>query len=72
MDGGMIVRKREEIPVSSTWNMADILPSDERWEELYEETEQSVIQYEDYRGHLGDSAQNSGMLFNLMKKYLIK
>ncbi len=58
MDGGMIVRKREEIPVSSTWNMADILPSDERWEELYEETEQSVIQYEDYRGHLGDSAQN--------------
>ena len=58
------MRKRDEIPVCDTWNLADILPSEAAWEELFHETEQELSGYKEFEGHLADSAK---MLFSCLK-----
>lgn len=58
------MKKRDEIPVCDTWNMADILPSDEAWEELFLETERELAGYKQFEGHLADSGE---MLFQCLK-----
>lgn len=58
------MKKREEIPVCDTWNLADILPSEEAWEELFRETERSLSGYKRYEGHLAESVE---MLFSCLK-----
>jgi hypothetical protein len=55
--GGIYLKKREEIPVCDTWNLADILPSEEAWEDLFQETEQKLSGYKEYEGHLADSGE---------------
>lgn len=51
------MKKREEAAVCDTWNLADILPSEEAWEELFQETEGLLGAYQEWEGHLGDSGQ---------------
>ncbi len=51
------MKKREEIPVCDTWNLADILPSESAWEDLFRETERSLSGYKSYEGHLADSGE---------------
>lgn len=58
------MKKREEIPVSFTWNLQDILPSDQAWEKLFGETEEKLAGYKNYQGHL---AESGGMLFSCLK-----
>lgn len=58
------MKKRDEIPVSDTWNLADILPSETAWEDLFRETEQAISGYKKYEGHLADSSE---MLFSCLK-----
>lgn len=58
------MKKRDEIPVSDTWNLADILPSETAWEDLFRETEQAIAGYKKYEGHLADSGE---MLFSCLK-----
>lgn len=58
------MKKREEIPVCDTWNLADILPSEKAWEDLFYETEQALSGYKKYEGHLADSGE---MLFSCLK-----
>ncbi|MFW6677398.1 oligoendopeptidase F [Lacrimispora sp. AGF001] len=58
------MKKREEIPVCDTWNLADILPSEEAWEDLFHETERSLSGYKNFEGHL---AQSGEMLFSCLK-----
>lgn len=58
------MKKRDEIPVSYTWNLADILPSETAWEDLFRETEQAIAGYKKYEGHLADSGE---MLFSCLK-----
>lgn len=58
------MKKRDEIPVCDTWNLADILPSEAAWEELFHETEQELSGYKEFEGHLADSAK---MLFSCLK-----
>ncbi|MSS11574.1 oligoendopeptidase F [Clostridium sp. WB02_MRS01] len=58
------MKKREEIPVCDTWNLADILPSESAWEDLFRETERSLSGYKRYEGHLADSGE---MLFSCLK-----
>ncbi len=58
------MKKREEIPVCDTWNLADILPTEKAWEDLFRETEQSLSGYKKYEGHLADSCE---MLFSCLK-----
>ncbi|GLC78716.1 oligoendopeptidase F [Lacrimispora brassicae] len=58
------MKKREEIPVCDTWNLADILPSESAWEDLFRETESSLSGYKRYEGHLADSGE---MLFSCLR-----
>ncbi len=58
------MKKRDEIPVCDTWNLADILPSEAAWEELFRETEQALSGYKKYEGHLADSGE---MLFSCLE-----
>lgn len=58
------MKKRDEIPVCDTWNLADILPSEAAWEKLFHETEQELSGYKEFEGHLADSAK---MLFSCLK-----
>lgn len=58
------MKKRDKIPVSDTWNLADILPSETAWEDLFRETEQAIAGYKKYEGHLADSGE---MLFSCLK-----
>lgn len=58
------MKKREEIPVCDTWNLADILPSEDAWEDLFHETEKALSGYKNYEGHLADSGE---MLFSCLK-----
>lgn len=58
------MKKREEIPVCDTWKLEDLLPSDEAWERLFEQTEQALSDYKKYEGHLADSGE---MLFSCLK-----
>ncbi|WP_026890120.1 oligoendopeptidase F [Lacrimispora aerotolerans] len=58
------MKKRDEIPVSDTWNLADILPSEAAWEDLFRETEQAIAGYKRYEGHLAESGE---MLFSCLK-----
>lgn len=58
------MKKREEIPVCDTWNLADILPSVSAWEDLFRETERSLSGYKRYEGHLADSGE---VLFSCLK-----
>ena len=51
------MKKREEIPVEFTWNMEDMFSDDREWETLYKETEAQLERYEEYKGHLADSAE---------------
>lgn len=58
------MKKREEIPVCDTWNLTDILPSDEAWENLFRETGEKLSGYKEFEGHLADSGE---MLFSCLK-----
>lgn len=51
------MKKRDEVPVSDTWNLAEILPSDEAWEKLYRETEKELDGYRNFEGRLHQSAE---------------
>ncbi|MBT9779148.1 oligoendopeptidase F [Clostridium sp. MCC353] len=51
------MKKREEIPVEFTWKMEDMFSDDREWESLYKETEAQLERYEEFKGHLADSAK---------------
>ncbi|MFR5601590.1 MAG: oligoendopeptidase F [Lachnospiraceae bacterium] len=51
------MRTRDEVPREFTWNLEDILPSDEAWEELWEQVKQELTAYPSFRGTLGQSAK---------------
>lgn len=58
------MKKREEIPVNDTWNLADILASEEEWEKLFRDTERSLPGYKNFEGHLAESGE---VLFSCLK-----
>ncbi|KXG10181.1 Oligoendopeptidase F, plasmid [Anoxybacillus sp. P3H1B] len=48
--------KRNEIPIEETWRLEDIFPSDEAWEQEFQEVKKMLPQLADYQGRLGESA----------------
>ena len=52
------IRKRSEVPVENTWNLADMFESDEKWLEEYEALKSVPEKYAAFRGTLGESAKN--------------
>ncbi|WP_096435722.1 oligoendopeptidase F [Alteribacter populi] len=49
--------KRDEIPKEKTWDLEDIFESDEKWEEQFKEIKSMLPKLKEYKGHLGDSAE---------------
>ena len=58
-------RLREEIPEQYTWNLTDLYPSDQAWEEARDRLKDSPARVAAYRGHLGESGQQLLELFRL-------
>ncbi|MDE8564614.1 oligoendopeptidase F [Anoxybacillus rupiensis] len=48
--------KRNEIPIEETWRLEDIFPSDEAWEQEFQEVKKMLPKLADYQGRLGESA----------------
>lgn len=51
------MKKREEIRVCDTWNLADILPDDAAWEALFHETEEEIGGYKNFEGYFSESGE---------------
>jgi oligoendopeptidase F len=47
---------RAKVKVADTWDLASLFPGDEAWETAFAAWEARIGQYEQFRGHLGDSA----------------
>lgn len=60
----MSLKKRSEVLIKDTWNMTDMLLSDEAWEELLESTQSELQKYSMYKGKLSQSAD---ILYECMK-----
>ena len=50
------IPERSQVPVEDTWNLADIYPSDEAWQQDLEATRALAQQLPGYAGRLGESA----------------
>lgn len=50
------MKKRSEVEIRDTWKLEDMVASDSRWEQLFEEASSKVKQYADYKGRLDESA----------------
>ena len=50
------IPERSQIPVEDTWNLADIYPSDEAWQQDLEATRALAQKLPGYAGRLGESA----------------
>lgn len=48
--------KRSEIPVEETWRLEDIFPTDEAWEQEFQQVRTMIPNLSDYQGRLGESA----------------
>ncbi|MCL6585250.1 MAG: oligoendopeptidase F, partial [Anoxybacillus sp.] len=48
--------KRSEIPVEETWRLEDIFPTDEAWEQEFQQVKNMIPKLCDYQGRLGESA----------------
>ncbi|RAK17049.1 oligoendopeptidase F [Anoxybacillus vitaminiphilus] len=47
---------RSEIPVEDTWRLEDIFPTDEAWEQEFQEVKKMIPNILNYQGKLGESA----------------
>jgi oligoendopeptidase F len=47
---------RSEIPVEETWRLEDIFPTDEAWEQEFQEVKKMIPKLAEYQGRLGESA----------------
>ncbi|MDO5416673.1 MAG: oligoendopeptidase F [Lachnospiraceae bacterium] len=50
------MKKRNEIAAEDTWKLEDMLESDEAWEELFARTKEAVKGFGQWKGRLGESA----------------
>ncbi|WP_217585922.1 oligoendopeptidase F [Lentibacillus saliphilus] len=57
--------KRDEIPVELTWDLEDIFPSDNAWEEEFKALKEAFPKIAEYQGKLGDSAETLLNVFQL-------
>lgn len=49
--------KRAEIPAKDKWRLEDMFPNDVAWETEYNHIKELLAKVDQYRGHLGDSAE---------------
>ena len=54
----LMIPQREGIPVTLTWDLTPVFPSDQHWEETFAATEQQLPALKVVQGTLGRSAQD--------------
>jgi oligoendopeptidase F len=59
---------REEIPAEFKWNLSDIYPSQEAWEEDFKKLKQTVGRIHEYQGNFLSSAANLTQVFQLKEE----
>lgn len=52
------MKKRSEADEQYTWKLEDMIPGEEAWEQLFDETSREIQRYSGFKGRLGDSAQS--------------
>jgi len=55
--GTKTVPDRKDIPNDDTWDLTPLFAVDQHWEELYGATEQELVRYDEFKGHLADSVE---------------
>ncbi len=48
--------KRTEVPEQDTWDLSSLFPSDEAWEQAFQQWVARIPEYEQFRGRLGQGA----------------
>lgn len=59
-------RKRSQVATEQTWDLTDLFPSDEAWEDALEDIKQSVSDITQFKGRLATSAKT---LLNCLQTY---
>ena len=49
--------ERSQVPEKYKWDVSDVYPGQDEWQADFQVIEQKIIQYDNFRGKLGDSAQ---------------
>ena len=62
----MKIRTREEIPEEDKWNLADLFPTDEAWEEELKTVAEDQAYMAAFAGKLADSPEN---LYAYLQRY---
>jgi oligoendopeptidase F len=63
---------RSQVPVEQTWNLDDIFPTVEAWEEEYDAVSELIGTVTKYKGRLGESAQTLLQCLNAQEALLIR
>lgn len=48
--------KRREVLEKDCWKLEDMLENDQAWEELYQKEKEEICRYAQFKGHMGESA----------------
>lgn len=51
------MKKRSEVDEQYTWKLEDMIPTEEAWEKLFQETSREIQKYDMFKGKLGESAR---------------
>lgn len=54
---GLNMKNRQEVDKAYTWNMEDMLPSDQAWEAGYTSAQAALDRYQEFKGHVAQSAK---------------
>jgi len=60
-----VFETRDEIPIAYRWNLADILPTTEAFDEVVAQVEAALPKLEAFKGRLGESAETLAAAFAL-------
>ncbi|HSI36333.1 MAG TPA: oligoendopeptidase F [Tepidisphaeraceae bacterium] len=56
---------RAAVPVGDTWNLETLFPNDAAWEAAFEAWSRRLTEYRQYKGRLGESAENLAAVLQL-------
>ena len=62
------IPERKDVPVENTWDLSRLFTSDEEWERGLEELKRRTPEVEQWKGTLGQSAQNLRACLDAMKE----
>jgi len=67
-----VIPKRNQVPEEYTWDLRDMFESDEAWFRENDELKKLVVQIEEYKGRLGESAETLLSYFRLQDEIALR